>query len=363
MLNHGGPSGSIKTLSDAKAAWPPIFSKWNLTKVGLIKEGWKFDSKEYDTFVREGPSAFIKPDPVLRKTLLSLPQKKVLFTNSPEESATECLELLGVRDLFTGILGTDFQNNLHCKPSPQSFLNVLEFLGIEKGEEWKIAYFEDSFKNMLQGHRMGMKTIFVESETLGKEGRGREELSQFDVVLTNVGSELKETCPDLWRGYTIHEVGFWGPVSDLPLVTDYINNSEYDEVTESMIMRLRPSPDNDTIVHSYELGEHDSRVDGEKLGCTNLMIRRGKVIYMFPESLYYYVTKHNVRIGGESFKGFEEVLKEECGGRETLMMWDEELGEEVEIEGREAIEGFLEDRSKVYTDFQKTSDVKTCWLL
>ena len=131
-----------------------------------------------------------------------------------------------------------------------------------------------------------------------------------------------------------------------------------------MISRLRPSPDNDTIVHSYELAEHVSRVDGRKCGCTNLMIRRGKVIWMFPESLYHYCKEHGGRSGGGAVKGFEEVLKEErVGTRETLMLWDDEAGEETEIEGREAIEGYLQDRSEVYTEFQKVSEVKTCWLL
>ena len=192
MVNNGGPSNSIKTLADAKKAWAPIFSKWNLTKRGLKHEGWTFDSTDYDTFIRKGADKFIKPSPSLRSTLLSLPQKKVLFTNSPEASARECLSLLGVLDCFEFIAGTDFQNNEHCKPELEAFEKVLEKLSVKKGDEHKICYFEDSFKNLERGREMGMRTVFVRSETLEKEGRDGSETDRFDVVLNDVGLDLKE---------------------------------------------------------------------------------------------------------------------------------------------------------------------------
>ena len=192
MVNNGGPSNSIKTLADAKKAWAPIFSKWNLTKRGLKHEGWTFDSTDYDTFIRKGADKFIKPSPSLRSTLLSLPQKKVLFTNSPEASARECLSLLGVLDCFEFIAGTDFQNNEHCKPELEAFEKVLEKLNVKKGDEHKICYFEDSFKNLERGREMGMRTVFVRSETLEKEGRDGSETDRFDVVLNDVGLDLKE---------------------------------------------------------------------------------------------------------------------------------------------------------------------------
>ena len=63
---------------------------------------------------------------------------------------------------------------------------------MNKGEEHKVCYFEDSFKNLEQGKKMGMKTVLVAGETLEKEGRGSQETNMFDVVLQDIGKELRE---------------------------------------------------------------------------------------------------------------------------------------------------------------------------
>ena len=98
----GGKFDAIHSIDDARRIWQPIFAKYNLTKRGLIGEGYSFDLNEYDRFIRQGASKFIKPDLELRRFLESLPtsRRKVIFTNAPEASAHEILGLLGVADLF-----------------------------------------------------------------------------------------------------------------------------------------------------------------------------------------------------------------------------------------------------------------------
>lgn len=198
----GGKFDQISTLEEAKYYWQPIFDKYNLTKRGLIGEGYVFDTVEYDKFIRQGADQFIRKDPALRAFLESLPpkQRKVIFTNAPEESANEILELLGVADLFEAVLGTGFLQHKICKPEKEAFEQVLDHLGVKKSDHNRVCYFEDSFKNLVAGKELGFATVFVSSTTLQREGKSKEELALFDAVIeTKVGMGLKEVLPSLWE--------------------------------------------------------------------------------------------------------------------------------------------------------------------
>jgi putative hydrolase of the HAD superfamily len=196
----GGKFDEIATVEDAELAWQPIFEKYNLTKRGLLGEGYVFDSLAYDTFVRRGASKYISQDHQLRVFLESLPGRKVIFTNAPESSANEILGLLGVVDQFEAVLGTEFMQNTVCKPERKAFEMVLTHLGIEPCDYHRVVYFEDSFKNLLVGADLGFKTVFIKSATLINEGRTEEELSRFDSVLERkVGMSLRKQMPNLWE--------------------------------------------------------------------------------------------------------------------------------------------------------------------
>lgn len=210
----GGKFDDITNLEEARRAWQPIFDKYNLTKRGLIGEGYVFDSKYYDTYVRRGAEKYFKKDKELRSFLESFPprMKKVIFTNAPESSANEILTLLGVRDLFSDVLGTDFLESKVCKPEPAAFSRVLKHLfsidvdSLESLESYhernqRICYFEDSFKNLKAGKKLGFRTVFITSETLRNEGKSSLELEdeQFDAILDKrVHMGLKSKLPQLW---------------------------------------------------------------------------------------------------------------------------------------------------------------------
>ncbi|CAB9517327.1 haloacid dehalogenase-like hydrolase [Seminavis robusta] len=198
----GGKFDAIHSIEQAQQVWTPIFAKYNLTKRGLMGEGYEFDGTAYDTFIRKGAAQFIQqPDPELRSFLQSLPQRKIIFTNAPETSAHEILQLLGVADQFEAVLGSDFMGNDVCKPERAAFDKVLEFLQPPVVvPPHRICYFEDSFKNLLAGKELGMATVFVTSATLHKEGRTQEDLAQFDAVVERkVGASLRESMPRLWN--------------------------------------------------------------------------------------------------------------------------------------------------------------------
>ena len=200
----GGKFDEIKTIDQAKIIWQPIFDKYNLTKRGLLGEGYVFDSKYYDLFVRKGAEKYFSTDEEIRMFLESFPSRmrKVVFTNAPESSANEILELLGVQDLFDDVLGTDFMESKYCKPEREAFQKVLDHLQIPPSEYHRVCYFEDSFKNLRAGKQLGFRTVFIESETLVNEGfSSRKDLDaqQFDAVLHGkVGMRLQQLLPQLW---------------------------------------------------------------------------------------------------------------------------------------------------------------------
>lgn len=211
----GGKFDEITNLEEARRVWQPIFDKYNLTKRGLIGEGYVFDSKHYDTYIRRGAKKYFSKDNELRSFLESFPprMKKVIFTNAPESSANEILNLLGVRDLFSDVLGTDFMESKVCKPEPAAFSKMLKHLfsvdddSIESLESFhernrQICYFEDSFKNLKAGKKLGFRTVFITSETLQNEGKTNQELEaeEFDAILERrVNMGLQSKMPQLWK--------------------------------------------------------------------------------------------------------------------------------------------------------------------
>lgn len=200
----GGKFDAVMTLQQAQTTWQPIFDKYNLTKRGLLGEGYVFDSRHYDTFVRQGAAKYFNEDIELRLFLESFPSrmKKVVFTNAPESSANEILDLLGVRDLFDDVLGTDFLESKFCKPEKEAFDKVLAYLQVMSSQHHRVCYFEDSFKNLKAGKQLGFRTVFVMSNTLANEGSSAHELEaqQFDAVIYGkVDMKLKEIMPELWN--------------------------------------------------------------------------------------------------------------------------------------------------------------------
>lgn len=81
----------------------------------------------------EGEEEAIRPDPELRRLLLSLSLPKVIFTNSPMEHAERILARLGVEDLFDRVYDIRF-NGLRGKPHGEAIRRVLADCGVSAPE-------------------------------------------------------------------------------------------------------------------------------------------------------------------------------------------------------------------------------------
>ena len=102
--------------------------KYGTTLRGL-QAHYDIDAEEYLAFVHDLPlEEYIHPDPGLRTLLLSLPQRRWIFTNSDHNHANRVLNILGLAGCFDGII--DIQAvDFACKPDKTAYERALQIAG------------------------------------------------------------------------------------------------------------------------------------------------------------------------------------------------------------------------------------------
>ncbi|XVF20026.1 hypothetical protein REPUB_Repub11eG0162600 [Reevesia pubescens] len=82
-----------------------LYKHYGTTMAGLKAIGYDFDYDDFHGFVHGRlPYTMLKLDPVLRRLFLSLPIRKVIFTNADKNHAARVLNRLGLEDCFEGII-------------------------------------------------------------------------------------------------------------------------------------------------------------------------------------------------------------------------------------------------------------------
>ncbi|CAH8269777.1 unnamed protein product [Arabidopsis lyrata] len=224
----GIPKDKLVELSDL------LYKNYGTTMAGLRAIGYEFDYDEYHSFVHGRlPYDNIKPDSVLRSLLLSLPLRKVIFTNADRVHAAKALKKLGLEDCFEGIICFETLNLMHtnaasnnseifdivghfnrsepvgslpktpvvCKPSESAIEKALEIANIDPT---RTLFFEDSVRNVQAGKRVGLHTVLVGKSTKVKGA---------DYALENIHN-MKEAIPELWEAdRKSPDVGYSGKVA------------------------------------------------------------------------------------------------------------------------------------------------------
>ncbi|XBI89941.1 hypothetical protein VPH35_027675 [Triticum aestivum] len=122
-----------------------LYKEYGTTMAGLKLMGYEFDYDEFHASVHgKLPYEKLKPDPVLRNLLLSMPQRKIIFTNSDEAHAATVLEKMGLEGCFEGIICFETLNpknpgdtdassgkRVLCKPSLESMEAVVEIAKLD----------------------------------------------------------------------------------------------------------------------------------------------------------------------------------------------------------------------------------------
>ncbi|XP_074340969.1 suppressor of disruption of TFIIS [Apium graveolens] len=220
-----------------------LYKNYGTTMAGLRAIGYDFDYDEYHSFVHGRlPYENLKPDPVLRSLLLSLPIRKVIFTNADKVHAVKALGKLGLEDCFEGIICFETLNPIYkstasddeddiqftgsrsssgittgkheifdivkhfsqpdastsvlpktpivCKPSEHAIEKALKIGNINPH---RTLFFEDSVRNIQAGKRVGLDTVLVGTSQRTKGA---------DYALESIHN-IREALPELWTAGTI----------------------------------------------------------------------------------------------------------------------------------------------------------------
>lgn len=173
-----------------------LYREYGSTMAGLKALGYEFDNDEFHANVHGRlPYDNLRPDPVLRTLLLSIPRRKIIFTNSDKVHAEEVLRRLGLQDCFEGVIcfetlnpppampedpmalsgepssdvddlyGSDGRpkSPILCKPTIESMEAAIRIANVNPN---KTIFFNDSIRNIASGKAAGFYTVIVGRSTL-----------------------------------------------------------------------------------------------------------------------------------------------------------------------------------------------------
>ncbi|XP_057423680.1 suppressor of disruption of TFIIS [Lotus japonicus] len=186
-----------------------LYIEHGTTMAGLKALGYEFDNDEFHAYVHGRlPYEKLKPDSVLRNLLLSMPQRKIIFTNSDHKHAVEVLNRLGLEDCFEGIICFETLNppnidvsddnhvtesgrfNSHtqilCKPSVEAFEAAIRIANVDPK---KTIFFDDSTRNIASAKVAGLHTVMV----------GRSDLVPGANHALNSIHNIREALPEIWE--------------------------------------------------------------------------------------------------------------------------------------------------------------------
>jgi len=188
-----------------------LYKTYGTSMAGLRAVGYEFDYDDYHSFVHGRlPYENLKPDPVLKSLLLSMPQRKIIFTNGDKIHAAKVLNKLGLEGCFEGIIcfetlnppsQTTENNNdwdmlsvnstipktpVICKPSKVA---IEQALRLANADPQKTIFFDDSLRNIAAGKRAGLHTVLV-GTSVRTEGA--------DFSLESIHN-IREALPEIWE--------------------------------------------------------------------------------------------------------------------------------------------------------------------
>ncbi|XP_021812717.1 uncharacterized protein C24B11.05 isoform X2 [Prunus avium] len=194
-----------------------LYREYGTTMAGLKALGYEFDNDEFHSHVHGRlPYDSLKHDMVLRNLLLSMPQRKIIFTNADKAHAAQVLNRLGLEDCFEGIICFETLNPHHlepvdcmtsddqmvliertpegkanspilCKPSVEAIEAAIRIANVDPK---KTIFFDDSARNIASGKAAGLHTVIVGSSVL---------VPGADHALSSIHN-IKEAIPEIWEG-------------------------------------------------------------------------------------------------------------------------------------------------------------------
>lgn len=147
------------------------------------------DANDYLSYVHDLQlEQYLQPNPGLREILLSLPQKRWIFTNADSRHAGRVLKVLGLDDCFDGIIDI-YALNFVCKPATSAYLKALKIAGDINSQQCVVL--DDSPSNLKTAQELGFCTVLINSK----------DDHQSDYCLSSL-NELPAVMPQLWEERT-----------------------------------------------------------------------------------------------------------------------------------------------------------------
>ena len=160
---------------------------YGTTLQGLLHEmPEQADPHDYFAFTHDLPlEAYLAPDPRLRQALEVLPGPKWVFTNADAAHARRVLEILGVAEVFQGVIDI-FATDLHPKPWESAYRKALALAGNPPPGE--VVLVDDRLCNLTAARPLGFRTVWVSRKAAAAEAR------QVDAVIPEIYA-LPEAVP------------------------------------------------------------------------------------------------------------------------------------------------------------------------
>lgn len=189
-----------------------LYREHGTTMAGLKALGYEIDNDSFHAFVHGTlPYQTLKPDLMLRSLLLSMSQRKIIFTNADKAHAARVLSKMCLEDCFEGVICFETLNNhsleesqsvndgrmnpattrIICKPSLESFQAAAIIANIDPN---KTIFFDDSDRNIATAKAAGFHTVIVGRSSL---------VPGADHGLSSIHN-IREALPELWDGEREH---------------------------------------------------------------------------------------------------------------------------------------------------------------
>jgi putative hydrolase of the HAD superfamily len=140
-----------------------LFNLYGTTRRGLQAE-YHLDEDDFMDFIHNiSVEKYLSVNHELQILLGTLPQRKLVFTNADSDYALRILFALGIREFFEDII--DIRSIAPwVKPQKEAFSKALEIGKINNPKQ--CVMIDDSFRNLIVAHELGLYTIQVGEEAL-----------------------------------------------------------------------------------------------------------------------------------------------------------------------------------------------------
>ncbi len=154
------------TEQEAEALQNSHFEKHGTTLWGLLQEKQdRLDREEFIALIHDADFSKLTENQALKHALSQLTGERLIFTNGSRHHAEAVLSRLGITSCFDNIFDI-YEARFRPKPHKQTYEDMVRFFALNPKKSLCI---DDTARNLLPAHELGMETLWVEPDIGGKE--------------------------------------------------------------------------------------------------------------------------------------------------------------------------------------------------